>query len=322
MAHRWDPKAPRVVGLVRPVRVDPTGQTGPTRGQAQGGRWRRTSTGFYVRSNLTDERVEQRILEQSMRISATGAVTGWAALRLHGGNFFDGLARDGKTRLPVPIAAASDRFEAHPDIVRIREPLVPAEVVVRHGVRCTIVARAVFDEMRRVGEVREAVVVMDMAAAADLISIPSMQAYAAARSGRKGTRLVLAALDLADGGSRSPAETRFRLIWELDAGWPRPLTNRWIFDLDGRFLGVPDLLDPDLGIVGEYDGADHRGIARHRRDVRREDAFRRAGLEYVEVVGSDLHDPPLVVERMEAARARAGRMPRGWSLDRRERRRE
>jgi hypothetical protein len=38
MPHRWDPIAPPVTDLVRPVRVDPTGLTGPTRAQARGAR--------------------------------------------------------------------------------------------------------------------------------------------------------------------------------------------------------------------------------------------------------------------------------------------
>jgi hypothetical protein len=181
--------------------------------------------------------------------------------------------------------------------------------------RCTDVHGALFDEMLRLEDPREAAVAMDMAAAAELTTIRRMRAYARARS-RRGATLVTAALDLADEDSRSPAEARLRMVWELDAGWARPLCNRPVFDLDGRLLGIPDLLDPELGIVGEYDGADHRDIARHRRDVRREDAFRRAGLEYFEVVGSDLWHPSLVVDRMEATRARAGRSPRGWSIER------
>ena len=39
-----------------------------------------------------------------MRLPAVGAVTGWAACRLHGAAFFDGLAPDGVTPLPVPLA--------------------------------------------------------------------------------------------------------------------------------------------------------------------------------------------------------------------------
>lgn len=251
-----------------------------------------------------------------MRIRRSGAVTGWAALRLHGANFFDGLARDGRTRLPVPIAAGPDRLEPHPDITRSREPLDPADVVLRHGVRCADVHRALFDEMRRLGERREAAVAMDMAAAAELTSISRMKAYVGTRAGWTDVGLVRSALELADEDSRSPAESRLRMVWQLDAGWARPLCNRPVFDLEGRLLGVPDLLGVELGIVGEFDGADHRDIARHRRDVRREDGFRRSGLEYFEVVGADLWQPPLVVDRMEATRARAGRTPRRWTIER------
>lgn len=314
MSHRWDPVAPRVTGLVRPVRLDPEGQQGPTRGQARGRRWRQSTTGFYVPSAVTDELVEQRILEQAMRLGRTGAVTGWAALRLHRGGFFDGLATDGRTRLPVPVAAGRDRLAPHPDIVLTRESLDEDEVVVRHGIRCADVPRAVFDEMRRTGDRRDAVVVLDMACAAELISIRRMRAYVDRMGRRRKVPLVRWALDHAEESSRSPGESGFRLIWVLDAGWPRPLCNRAIYDLDGRLLGVPDLLDVETGVVGEYDGAEHRTRRRHRRDVHREDLFRRAGLEYVEVVGADLHTPAVVIDRMEAARARAGRLPQRWSL--------
>jgi hypothetical protein len=30
-----------------------------------------------------------------------------------------------------------------------------------------------------------------------------------------------------------------------------------VFDLDENFLGIPDLLDPDAGLVLEFDGQDH-----------------------------------------------------------------
>lgn len=104
------------------------------------------------------------------------------------------------------------------------------------------------------------------------------------------------------------------MIWEIDAGWGRPLTNRAIHDATGAFLGTPDLLDPVRGVVGEYDGADHRDRDRHVIDVRREDLFRRAGLEYVAVVGPDLADRQRVVDRIHAAGQRAGRVPQRWQL--------
>lgn len=314
MSHAFDPVAPRVQGLVTPVPLDPRGEHGPTRGQARGPAWRRTTTGFYVPGAVTDERVEQRILEQAMRLGATGAVTGWAALRLHRGGFFDGLDRDARTRLPVPLVAGTDRFAAHPAIALSRESLAGEEVVLRHGVRCVGVERALVDEMRRTPDRREAVVALDMACAAELTSIARVRAHVARRPRLRQAPQVRWALDHGDEHSRSPQETRLRLVWVLDAGWAPPLCNRAVLDLEGRLLGVPDLLDLDRGVVGEFDGADHRSRERHRRDVEREDAFRRAGLEYVEVVGADLHDPPLVVARMEAAALRAGRAPRRWRL--------
>lgn len=311
--HRWDPIAPPPRGLVTPVRVDATGAAGPTRGQAAGPRWRRTTKGHDVPAEAP-RTAEQRIVEQSMVIRAHGVVTGWAALRLHGGNFFDGVAPDGRTGLAVPITANGDRLRETSGIRLDRGTLHPAEVALRHGFRCARVERALFDEMVGRGEFREAVVATDMAAEAQLTSIARMRRYVAWRRGARGVRLVSAALDLADEGARSPQEARSRMVWENDAGWGRPLTNRAVHALSGSFLGTPDLLDPVRGVVGEYAGADHRDRARHVVDVRREDLFRRAGLEYVEVVGPDLQDRELVVDRIHAAGERAGRFSQRWRL--------
>ena len=44
--------------------IDPTGVTGPTKRQASGPRFRQTSPGLYVPSEVTTGVVEQRILEQ------------------------------------------------------------------------------------------------------------------------------------------------------------------------------------------------------------------------------------------------------------------
>jgi hypothetical protein len=107
-----------------------------------------------------------------------------------------------------------------------------------------------------------------------------------------------------------------RLIWMLDARLPRPLCNWPIADASGCWLGSPDLLCPELAVFGEYDGADHRGQRQHRTDVSRDDLFRRTGLEGFGLVGADLHDIPLAVERMHAAvqRAREADRPRTWLL--------
>jgi hypothetical protein len=153
-----------------------------------------------------------------------------------------------------------------------------------------------------------------MAAAARLLTIGTMREYAESRAGARDILLVHEALALAVDDSWSPMETRLRLIWVLDAQWERPLCNPAVQDGGHRLIGHPDLMDWRLGLIGEYNGADHRGVLRRRRDVDREDRFRRVGLEAFIVEGRDIHDLPLVVDRMSAARERAGSLPQLWSV--------
>ena len=260
---------------------------------------------------------EQRIVEQGVRVR-TGAVTGWAALRLWGGGYFDGLDRDGRTPIPVQLASGEDRLGSGDGVRVVRSGVHEDDVVVRNGVRCLRPEVALFDEMRRARDLRDAVVAADMAAAAGLVTIASEREYARSRRGARGLERVLDALALAVDDSWSPMETRLRLIWVLDAGWERPLCNRGVLDPSGRLIGHPDLMDPRRGIIGEFNGADHRGRERYRRDVSREDKFRRVGLECFTIVGGDIEDVTLVVERMEAAEHEPGRCRSSgpWSLAR------
>jgi len=186
---------------------------------------------------------------------------------MHRGGFFDGLAADRRTVLPVPLALGpTGRIRGDDQVALSYEQLPPGEVLVRGGVPCTTANRAVFDEMRRGRDVREAVVVGDMAAAALLVSIRRMRAYLADRTGWRRARLVAHALELLSEHSRSPNETRTRLIYEVEAGLPRPRVNQEIWGLGGKLLGIADLLDPVAGLVGEFDGADHRSARRHTHD--------------------------------------------------------
>jgi len=263
---------------------------------------------LYVDLRLRSDAVEQRILEAGRPLVA-GYVTGWAALRWAGAAFFDGLAPDGRTAHPVVLAANGERLRAWQGVEVVRDRADPAEVQQRRGLRCARPEHALFDELRR-RTLPDAVAAIDMATAAELTSNRRFASYLAGRAGARRLNDARRALALAREGSASPQETRFRLIWELAGRWDRPLLNRPIRDLSGRFIAKPDLFDPIRGVVGEYQGADHRGRRRHADDVRRADALRQAGLEYVEVVGSDLDDTGLVVARMRAAAARA--RPQLW----------
>lgn len=310
----WRPRCNPPGALTRPVPVDPHGLVGPTPNQARGPRWRRTSPGLYVPASVDRDLVEQHILEQAQRLPTGGAVTGWAALRLHGGGFFGGRAPD-RAFLPVPVVLPPGRdLRRVPEITVRRERLPESDVTERYGTVCTTPLRATFDEMRRQPDVRKAVTVLDMSLAGSLVGLGDFRRFLDGRVGWSQVQQVRSALALAVPGAQSPQETVLRLIWELDAGLPRPRCNVAIADLEGNWAGRPDLLCEELGVVGEYDGALHRDRERHRRDVGRQDRFRRCGLETFTVVGADLGNVPLVVERMQAAVARARRadLPRAW----------
>jgi hypothetical protein len=264
-------------------------------------------------------RVEQRILEAAQRLPPDGAVSGWAALRMAGGGFFDGLEPDGRTPRPVRLIVPPGRnLRAVGLTVVGRERIDALEIELLHGVPCTRALRATFDEARSCTNLREAVVVVDMALAAGLIRLEEFCSYAQHRAGWPGAMMARAASRLADRRSLSPGETRMRLIWVLDAGLPPPRCNWPIADLEGRRLGKPDLLSDELAVVGEYNGAEHRRRARHAKDVAREDRFRNAGLECFTVVGPDQYDIPLVLARINDTcdRARAARRTRGWLIAR------
>jgi hypothetical protein len=305
-------------GLVVPVRTDPTGRSGPTRSQASGPHWRRTSQGHYVPARVDSTVPEQRIVEAAALLPGFGAVTGWASLRWQGGAWFGGLTGGGRVELPVDLAISSADIRNQPGSRVSAEGLPPHEIVVVDGMRVTTAVRSAFFAMRHAGQLREAVAVLDLAAYSDLVSLDEMAAYAGEHPAWTGVPQVRDALALAEENVWSPAEVSARLIWVLDAHLPSPLCNRPVFDLRGNHLGTPDLFDAAAGVVVEYDGSIHLAGERRVVDVRREEAFRRAGLEYLTVLGDHLRHRDRTAARMREVRRRAlAARPaqRRWTID-------
>ncbi|WP_253943784.1 hypothetical protein [Nocardioides marmotae] len=295
---------------VTPVRVDPAGRTGPTPKQARGPAWRSTAAGLYVPTSVDPDLPVQRIAEAAAVLPAYGGVTGWAALHWLGARWFDGLSSDGRIRRRVALAIGPGNLR--PDRLRkpTKERLAPGDLTVSDGLPMTTVLRSVCFEARHAGDERRAVVALDMACHADLVSLAEMRAYAEEwLASWTGVPQLRAALDLADENAWSPQEVLTRLQWTLDAGLARPLTNRPVFDLEGNHLATPDLIDPGRGIVGEYDGADHLDARRRHRDLGREERLRAAGLELVVQVAGDRRDPAAYFWRLRSACMRAARRP-------------
>jgi hypothetical protein len=209
-------------------------------------------------------------------------------------------------------------IRAQPGIAISEERLDPSEITPYAGIRVTLAAYALLFEIRHLRSVGAAVAYADMAAYSDLISRAELAALVAASAGWTGIARGRDVVALMDENAWSPAEVSMRLIWTTEAGLPRPLTNRPVFDLHGHHIGTPDLLDPVAGVAGEYDSELHLDSSRRRRDLEREERFRAAGLEPVAMVTGDIRDPWAFVARLRAAYARAERRPasdRRWMTE-------
>lgn len=267
---------------------------------------------------MVEQCVEQRIAEAAAILPSFGGVTGWAALRWLGGLWFDGVAPDGRSVLPVTLATGEADVRAQAGIRISAERLGPDELTIHDAVPITTALRSVTFEMRYAASMRAAVVVADMAMHADLVSPRELVAWATVNRGWTGCPQLRDALPLVDENSWSPREVRLRLLWMLDAELPRPRCNVPVFDRSGHHIATPDLLDVEAGVVGEYDGSVHLTGEVRGRDVRREAALRDVGLEYFPAVAADWAHPDQLVERMRAARRRArfeDARSRAWTIE-------
>ena len=332
-------------GTRAPERLDATGESGPTRGQSRSSRWRRSVHGFYVPAE-TPSSVDQRIVEVAVAAGAgiTGApaeesrprasgplaptpdretagapahaaaVTGWAAARWHGAALFDGLERDGRTEVPVPVLRRGSTRAPRGGVL-IRSTLRDEEVVTRSGLGLVLAERAVVDEVLRRRDFVEGVVTVDMACAGEITSLTRLADYLRSGPRRRGLGLVWRCLHAASEHSHSPPETRMRLVWQDRPELPAPLANVPVYDPEGPLIGIPDLFDPEAGVAAEYQGAHHRSRARHRSDTTRAELFAEHGIEVFEVVAGD--SVAVILRRLLAAYARARGRPasaRTWTL--------
>jgi hypothetical protein len=257
---------------------------------------------------------DQRIVEAAAVLRTDEAVTGWAGLRWLGGAWFDGM--DGYGELyDVPLLARRDRA-APPGAMISQEFLHPDQIVVVDTVPVTIAVRSVVYEMRYAGTIGDAVAALDMACYSDLVSIAEVAAYVAALGPVTGIRQARDAIALADENSWSPRETKMRGVWR-SVGLGVTLCNRPVFGRDGQHIGTPDLIQPELGLVGQYNGSEHISLVGTANDVKKDAAFRDVGLETVTMLVTDWSDLDGYTARLRAAARRAeSSTERAWTLER------
>lgn len=292
--------------------------SGVTPGELRGPQWQRISHGRYLPCDVDAGACLQRILDAALRLPAGGAVGGWASTRVHGVEECDGLGMDGRTRLDVPVVLGGARISGTSGLEPWCDPLPDTDVRELGGLRFTAPRRTMFDRMRRARDLREAVVAADQMTHAELVKVAEMARYVEQHPRWRGVGQARRALVLCDPMARNAWETRMRMVWVLDAGLPTPLCNPPVFDLLDGLLGYPDLLDPEAGVVFEYDGAGHRRARQHDRDNRREELFEEHGFVVARVGRADLDDRRALAERMRRTRARGLRRDRradAWTLE-------
>ncbi|WP_170225184.1 hypothetical protein [Nocardioides albertanoniae] len=250
-------------------------------------------------------------------VPTDGALTGWAALAWSGVKWVDGIDRYGAS-MPATIVTPGHYTRARGGIAISHERLLPTERRTDTSVVLTDPLRSTAYEVRYAPNLLEAVRWIDLVAASDLVSIEELTAYAATLTAWTGVEHLREALAHADENVWSPMEVDLRLTWTVRLRLGHVVTNRAIFDLEGRHIGTPDVLDLERGVVGEYDGGVHLAGKQRAKDLVREGAFRRAGLEYVTMIAADRRDPTDFKRRTLEARARALRLPadeRLWTID-------
>ncbi|HEX4811181.1 MAG TPA: hypothetical protein VFV66_00310 [Nonomuraea sp.] len=275
--------------LAVPRRTRDLQAAGVTRYRIAGHLWTPVFRGVHAWCELDPAATMPRIMAAAALLPPGAALGGWAALHLLGVRDLDGRAGPGGRRLlAVPICLGPvGRMRPRPGILLDRSRLRDEDVTLARGVPVTTAVRSCVDIMCRDG-VEEGVVAGD-AAARFRVALPSdIRAYVDSLGGRRGVPAARTAAALLDGRAASCTESRLRVVWVLEAGLPVPRVNVEVVDDAGFLLGEADLFDPWAAMVAEYDGKDHRDLARATSDNIREELFERANVVVVRATALDL----------------------------------
>lgn len=206
--------------------------------------------------------------------------------------------------IPVPTSlldrvwvtgASKGGGHARPSLHELKAPLLPGDVIELGGIRVTNLGRTVVDLGRRL-RFDDAIVAADAALHAGLErSVLAEQLDAWPR--RRGIARARRALELSDGRSESPGETRSRiLMWRL--GLPAPQLQYEVRTSGGLFRS--DFAWEERGLLGEFDGKVKYGKLRRpgesaedavMREKHREQLLLAEGWWVVRWSMDDLRDP-------------------------------
>jgi hypothetical protein len=211
-------------------------------------------------------------------------------LELYGKRLFEELHE------PVHLILPRSSWQKPQEGLRVhRFDIASDEVVTRYGLPVTSPARTGFDLARSLRLI-DAVMMLDVLLHRRLTTPEELAAYA--RRGGRGSTGVGRALDLADGRSESPMESRTRLLLVL-SGLPAPEPQFEVYD-NKRFIARLDLAYPKQKLGIEYDGAHHRERITFQRDAKRANALAAAGWTILRFTYDDMSQPGRIIATVRA----------------------
>jgi very-short-patch-repair endonuclease len=199
---------------------------------------------------------------------------------------------------PVEIAVPkSYGHRSRAGLLVRHDEIPPAEVLTKRGLRATAPPRTLLRLCVQRPSV-EALVAIDMAIKQRLIDAATLGRYADVARGRRGAER-LRSLARLGAAAESPMETRLRWLL-IQAGLPRPEVQTNLRDGAARFVGRADLYYPQVRLVLEYDGGNHR--ERLVEDDQRQNLLVRAGYEVLRFTAADIYSRPgVTVAQVRAA---------------------
>ena len=238
--------------------------------------WRRMSRGQYSWTGLQHD-VELALRAVDKRLPERAAFSGNTAAWI--------LGLDFSPCEPIEVTIPRDLPARTRAGLRLRRAsLQDCDFMIRRRFRCTTPLRTACDLGSR-ADLVESTVALDMALHAGIVDLRALTTYVEASAGTKGIKRLRRAVGLAEPRSESPMETRLRLQL-INARLPRPEVQVDLYDDYGRFLARADLYFPDVRLVIEFDGQNHRD--RLVPDLRRQNALVNAGYRILRFTAADL----------------------------------
>jgi hypothetical protein len=194
---------------------------------------------------------------------------------------------------PVHFTVAGDLHLAGPGIRLHRTAVLPPLDDVG------VTPAAAFVQYCATATLLEAVVAGDWLLRHRHLSVAEVTETARQQPWRPGAHQVRTVLPLLDAGSMSVKESEVRMLVAA-AGLPVPEVNVRL-EVDGELIGVGDLLLRCVMLVLEYEGRQHaESVHQFNRDIHRYAAFRRHGIEYLQITNEMVERPRVLVRRVHA----------------------